>query len=66
MKRKLENALENETATKLKRWKIEKRFEYSQFYMIPHTWLIYHDDKFEVIKKKIDKNKITFKGKHAI
>ena len=33
--------------------------------MIPHTWLIYHDDKFEVIKKKIDKNKITFKGKHA-
>lgn len=33
--------------------------------MIPHTWLIYHDDKFETIKKYIDKNKITFKGKKA-
>ena len=69
MKNKLETALHSENGKdekmKLKRWRIEKRFEYSGFYMIPHTWLIYHDDKFEAIKKKIDKNKITFKGKHA-
>ena len=47
-KNKLEIALQSENA-KLKRWRIEKRFEYSGFSKIPHTWLIYHDDKFEAI-----------------
>ena len=33
--------------------------------MIPQTWIIYHDDKFETIKKHIDKNKILWRGKSA-
>ena len=72
MKEKLENALhtlENEPSesgkAKIKKWMIEKRFAYCDFYMIPQTWLIHHDDKFETIKKQIDKNRVTFRGRPA-
>ena len=60
-KNKLEIALQSENA-KLKRWRIEKRFEYSGFSKIQGTWLIYHDDEIEAIQNIIRKNKITFKG----
>ena len=71
MKKKLEEILTEGTRAKggekpkIKRFKIEKKFENSGFYMIPHTWIVHHDDKFETIKREIDKGRIVFKGKHA-
>ena len=55
MKEKLEKILTEGTRAKggqmprIKRFKIEKKFENSGFYMIPYTWIVHHDDEFETI-----------------